>query len=202
MNPKVKICGMTNAETIQTAIKHRVDYLGFVFYPKSPRNLSPKQATILIKDIPDHINKVAVMVDETDQFIEYIKKDFDYFQLHGNEDVKRIKEIKKKYNKKIIKVIKVRDENSAKTFKQFEDEVDMFLFDSPAMEKTAKFDWQMLTKLKITKPYLVAGSININNVDEILKYNPYGIDISAGVESSVGIKSSKKIIEFLDKVKS
>ena len=202
MNPKVKICGMTNAETIQTAIKHRVDYLGFVFYPKSPRNLSPKQATILIKDIPDHINKVAVMVDETDQFIEYIKKDFDYFQLHGNEDVKRIKEIKKKYNKKIIKVIKVRDENSAKTFKQFEDEVDMFLFDSPAMEKTAKFDWQILTKLKITKPYLVAGSININNVDEILKYNPYGIDISAGVESSVGIKSSKKIIEFLDKVKS
>ena len=202
MNPKVKICGMTNAETIQTAIKHKVDYLGFVFYPKSPRNLSPKQATILIKDIPDHINKVAVMVDETDQFIEYIKKDFDYFQLHGNEDVKRIKEIKKKYNKKIIKVIKVRDENSAKTFKQFEDEVDMFLFDSPAMEKTAKFDWQILTKLKITKPYLVAGSININNVDEILKYNPYGIDISAGVESSVGIKSSKKIIEFLDKVKS
>ena len=202
MNPKVKICGMTNAETIQTAIKHRVDYLGFVFYPKSHRNLSPKQATILIKDIPDHINKVAVMVDETDQFINYIEKDFDYFQLHGNEDVKRIKEIKKKYNKKIIKVIKVRDENSAKTFKQFEDEVDMFLFDSPAMEKTAKFDWQILTKLKITKPYLVAGSININNVDEILKYNPYGIDISAGVESSVGIKSSKKIIEFLDKVKS
>jgi phosphoribosylanthranilate isomerase len=99
-------------------------------------------------------------------------------------------------------VIKIRDENSAKTFQQFEDEVDMFLFDSPAMEKTAKFDWQILTKLKITKPYLVAGSININNADEILKYNPYGIDVSAGVESSIGIKSSKKIIEFLDKVKS
>ena len=202
MNPKVKICGMTNAETIQTAIKHKVDYLGFVFYPKSPRNLSPKQATILIKDIPDHINKVAVMVDETDQFINYIEKDFDYFQLHGNEDLKRIRELKTKFNKKIIKVIKVRDENSAKTFQQFEDEVDMFLFDSPAMEKTAKFDWQILTKLKITKPYLVAGSININNADEILKYNPYGIDVSAGVESSIGIKSSKKIIEFLEKVKS
>jgi phosphoribosylanthranilate isomerase len=202
MHPKVKICGMTSAETIQTAIKHKVDYLGFVFYPKSPRNLSPKQATILIKDIPDHISKVAVIVDETDQFINYIQKDFDYFQLHGNEDVKRIREIKQKYNKKIIKAIKVIDEQSAKSFKQFEDEVDMFLFDSPAMEKTAKFDWQILNKLKITKPYLVAGSININNVDEILKYNPYGIDISAGLESSIGIKSSKKIIEFLDKVKS
>jgi len=202
MHPKVKICGMTSAETIQTAIKHKVDYLGFVFYPKSPRNLSPKQATILIKDIPDHISKVAVIVDETDQFINYIQKDFDYFQLHGNEDIKRIREIKQKYNKKIIKAIKVIDEQSAKAFKQFEDEVDMFLFDSPAMEKTAKFDWQILNKLKITKPYLVAGSININNVDEILKYNPYGIDISAGLESSIGIKSSKKIIEFLDKVKS
>jgi len=202
MHPKVKICGMTSAETIQAAIKHKVDYLGFVFYPKSPRNLSPKQATILIKDIPNHITKVAVIVDETDQFINYIQKDFDYFQLHGNEDVKRIREIKQKYNKKIIKAIKVIDEQSAKAFKQFEDEVDMFLFDSPAMEKTAKFDWQILNKLKITKPYLVAGSININNVDEILKYNPYGIDISAGLESSIGIKSSKKIIEFLDKVKS
>jgi phosphoribosylanthranilate isomerase len=201
MHPKVKICGMTNAETIQTAIKHNVDYLGFVFYPKSPRNLSPKQATALIKNIPNHITKVAVMVDETDQFIEYIKNDFDYFQLHGGEDLKRIRELKEKFNKKIIKVIKVVDEQSAKTFKQFENDVEMFLFDSPAMEKTAKFDWQILTKLEITKPYLVAGSININNVDEILKYKPYGIDISAGVESSLGIKSNEKIIEFLDKVK-
>jgi phosphoribosylanthranilate isomerase len=78
----------------------------------------------------------------------------------------------------------------------------MLVFDSPAMEKTAKFDWQILTKLKITKPYLVAGSLNINNVDEVLKYKPYGIDVSAGVESSVGVKSNEKIIEFLDKVKS
>ena len=73
MHPKVKICGMTDATTIQTAIKHKVDYLGFVFYPKSPRNLTPKQATKLIKNIPSHINKVAVLVNETDQFIEYIK---------------------------------------------------------------------------------------------------------------------------------
>ncbi|MSP06750.1 MAG: phosphoribosylanthranilate isomerase [Candidatus Fonsibacter sp.] len=202
MHPKVKICGMTDAKTIQTAIDHKVDYLGFVFYPKSPRNLSPKQATALIKNIPNHISKVAVLVDETDQFLEYIKNDFDFFQLHGNEDVKRIKEIKQKYNKKIIKVIKVTDEKSANTYQQFTNEVDMFLFDSPAMEKTASFDWQILSKLKITKPYLVAGSININNVDAVLKYNPFGIDISAGVESSIGVKSNKKIIEFLEKVKS
>ena len=202
MHPKVKICGMTNAETIQTAIKHKVDFLGFIFYPKSPRNLSPKQAAKLTKDIPNHIGRVAVLVNETDQFIEYIKNDFDYFQLHGNEDLKRIKEIRQKYNKKIIKVIKVTNEDSAKTYVQYGDEVDIFLFDSPAMEKSAKFEWQILTKLKITKPYLVAGSININNVDEVLKYNPYGIDISAGVESSVGVKSNEKIIELLDKVKS
>ena len=79
MHPKVKICGMKNAETIKTAIDHKVDFLGFVFYPDSPRNLTPKQATILTKDIPSHIGKVAVLVNETDQFIEYIKNDFDYF---------------------------------------------------------------------------------------------------------------------------
>ena len=201
MQTKVKICGMTDAATIQTAIDHKVDYLGFVFYPKSPRNLTPKQATLLTKNIPSHINKVAIIVNETDQFIEYIKNDFDTFQLHGDEDLNRIKELKKKYNKKIIKAIKVTDENSAKRFQQFEDEVDMFLFDSPAMEKSAKFNWQILQNLKITKPYLIAGSININNVDEVLKYNPYGIDVSGGVEKNRGVKCGDKIIKFLDKVK-
>ena len=201
MQTKVKICGMTDAATIQTAIDHKVDYLGFVFYPKSPRNLTPKQATLLTKNIPSHINKVAVIINETDQFIEYIKNDFDTFQLHGDEDLNRIKELKKKYNKKIIKAIKVTDENSAKKFQQFEDEVDMFLFDSPAMEKSAKFNWQILQNLKITKPYLIAGSINIDNVDEVLKYNPYGIDVSGGVEKNRGVKCGNKIIKFLDKVK-
>ena len=202
MQTKVKICGMTDAATIQTAIDHKVDYLGFVFYPKSPRNLTPKQATLLTKNIPSHINKVAVIVNETDQFIEYIKNDFDTFQLHGDEDLNRVKELKKKYNKKIIKAIKVTDENSAKKFQQFEDEVDMFLFDSPAMEKSAKFNWQILQNLKITKPYLIAGSINIDNVDEVLKYNPYGIDVSGGVEKNRGVKCGDKIIKFLDKINS
>ena len=201
MQTKVKICGMTDAASIQTAIDHKVDYLGFVFYPKSPRNLTPKQATLLTKNIPSHINKVAVIVNETDQFIEYIKNDFDTFQLHGDEDLNRVKELKKKYNKKIIKAIKVTDENSAKKFQQFEDEVDMFLFDSPAMEKSAKFNWQILENLKITKPYLIAGSINIENVEEVLKYNPYGIDVSGGVEKNRGVKCGDKIIKFLDKVK-
>ena len=201
MQTKVKICGMTDAATIQTAIDHKVDYLGFVFYPKSPRNLTPKQATLLTKNIPSHINKVAVIVNETDQFIEYIKNDFDTFQLHGDEDLNRVKELKKKYNKKIIKAIKVTDENSAKRFQQFEDVVDMFLFDSPAMEKSAKFNWQILQNLKITKPYLIAGSINIDNVEEVLKYNSYGIDVSGGVEKNRGVKCGEKIIKFLDKVK-
>ena len=202
MHPKVKICGMTNAETIQTAIKHNVDYLGFVFYPKSPRNLTPEQAKELTKNIPQNVKRVAVLVNAKDEFIEQIKDYFDCFQLHGHEDVKRIKELKQKFNKGIIKAIRVTDEASARTFSQFGDEVDMLIFDSPAMEKSAKFDWQILSKLKITKPYLIAGSLNINNVNEILKYNPTGVDVSAGVESSVGVKSNEKIIEFLDKVKS
>ena len=199
--PKVKICGMTEKETIQTAIKHKVDYLGFVFYAKSPRNLTPDQARELTKNIPPHVKRIAVLVNAKDEFIEQIKDYFDCFQLHGHEDVKRIRELKQKFNKEIIKAIKVTDEASAKTYTQFEDEVDMLMFDSPAMEKTAKFDWNILTKLKIKKPYLVAGSISIDNVDEVLKYNPYGIDVSAGLESSLGVKSKTKIIEFLDKVK-
>ena len=199
--PKVKICGMTEKETIQTAIQHKVDYLGFVFYKKSPRNLTIDQARELTKNIPPQVKKIAVLVNAKDEFIEQIKDYFDYLQLHGHEDVKRIRELKQKFNKEIIKAIRVTDEASAKTYTQFEDEVDMLLFDSPAMEKTAKFDWNILTKLKIKKPYLVAGSINIDNVDEVLKYNPYGIDVSGGLESNLGVKSKTKIVEFLDKIK-
>jgi phosphoribosylanthranilate isomerase len=199
--PKVKICGMTEKETIQTAIQYKVDYLGFVFYAKSPRNLTIDQARELTKNIPPQVKKIAVLVNAKDEFIEQIKDYFDCLQLHGHEDVKRIRELKQKFNKEIIKAIRVTDEASAKTYNLFEDEVDMLLFDSPAMEKTAKFDWNILTKLKIKKPYLVAGSINIDNVDEVLKYNPYGIDVSGGLESNLGVKSKTKIVEFLDKVK-
>ena len=93
MHPKVKICGMTDAETIQTAIQHKVDYLGFVFYKKSPRNLTIEKAKQLTKNIPTNVKRVAVLVNEGDEFIEQIKNFFDYFQLHGDEDLKRIKEI-------------------------------------------------------------------------------------------------------------
>ena len=106
MQTIVKICGMTDAASIQTAIDHKVDYLGFVFYEKSPRNLTPKQATKLTKNIPSHINKVAVIVNETNQFIEYIQKDFDYLQLHGDEDLKRVKELKKNIIKRLSKPLK------------------------------------------------------------------------------------------------
>ena len=129
MHPKVKICGMTDAETIQTAIQHKVDYLSFVFYKKSPRNLTIEKAKQLTKNIPTNVKRVAVLVNEGDEFIEQIKNFFDYFQLHGDEDLKRIKEIKEKFNKKIIKAIKITDEKSAKTFSTFEEQVDMLLFD-------------------------------------------------------------------------
>ena len=121
MHPKVKICGMTDAETIQTAIQHKVDYLGFVFYKKSPRNLTIEKAKQLTKNIPTNVKRVAVLVNEGDEFIEQIKNFFDYLQLHGDEDLKRIKEIKEKFNKKIIKAIKITDEKSAKTFSTFEE---------------------------------------------------------------------------------
>ena len=100
MYPKVKICGMTDADTIQTAIQYKVDYLGFVFYKKSPRNLTIEKAKQLTKNIPTNVKRVAVLVNEGDEFIEQIKNSFDYFQLHGDENLKRIKEIKDKFNKK------------------------------------------------------------------------------------------------------
>ena len=196
---ELKICGINSENIIETIIKHGgCQYLGFVFYSPSPRNLSIAQSKKLTSIVPNHIKKVAVLVKPENSFVEKIKNQFDYFQVYETSPSK-VKELKLISNKKIIQAIKVKKEEDINLYKKYVGVVDEFLFDSSAMEESSVFDWNYLKNIEIKKWFL-AGGININNLEKALKISKK-IDISSSLEDNPGKKSSKKISNFLLKVK-
>jgi phosphoribosylanthranilate isomerase len=200
MSIELKICGINSEKIIQTIIKSRgCQYLGFIFYPPSPRNLSIEQSKKLTSIIPNDIKKVAVLIKPESNFVEKIKDQFDYLQLYETSPAKS-KALKLISNKKIIQAIKVKKKEDIDLYKQYIGIVDEFLFDSSAMEKSSVFDWSYLKNIKINEWFL-AGGININNLEKASKISKK-IDISSSLEDNPGVKSSKKISDFLLKVKS
>jgi len=196
---ELKICGINSENIIQTIIQNGgCPYLGFVFYTPSPRNLTIEQSEKLTSIVPKHIKKVAVLVNPENSFVAKIEKQFDYFQVYETSPSK-VKELKLIFNKKIIQAIKVKKEEDVNLYKQYIGIADEFLFDSSAMEKSSVFDWSHLKNIKI-KGWFLAGGININNLEIASKISKK-IDISSSLEDTPGVKSSKKISDFLLRVK-
>ena len=196
---ELKICGINSKDIIQTIVqKGGCQYLGFVFYPPSPRNLSIEEANKLTSIVPNYIKKVAVLVKPENSFVEKIKDQFDYFQVYETSP-SRSKTLKLISNKKIIQAIKVKKKEDINLYKQYIGVADEFLFDSSAMEKSSIFDWSYLKNIEINEWFL-AGGININNLGKASKISKK-IDISSGLEDNPGVKSSKKVSDFLLKAK-
>ena len=197
---ELKICGINSENTIQTILQNGgCQYLGFVFYPPSPRNLTIEKSKKLTLQVPTQVKKVAVLVRPENSFIEKIKDQFDYFQIYDSSP-SEVKEIKLISNKKIIQAIKVKKEEDVNLYKQYIGIADEFLFDSSGMEKSFSFEWDYLKNIQI-KDWFLAGGININNL-ELAQSITKKIDISSGLEDNPGIKSPKKILDFLKKIKS
>ena len=196
---ELKICGINSKNIIQTIIKKGgCQYLGFVFYPPSPRNLSIKQSKKLTSIVPNHIKKVAVLVNPENNFVENIKNQFDYLQVY-NSSPSRVKELKLISNKKIIQAIKVKKKEDINLYKQYIGIADEFLFDSSGMEKSFLFNWDYLKNIEIERWFL-AGGININNLEKAINITQK-IDISSGLEDNPGKKSVQKVTDFLLKVR-
>ena len=165
---KIKICGLNPARDVQTCIDLNVNYLGFVFYEKSPRNTNLKDIGILKKYDQKSSFYVAVCVNPKDDFIyKNIIGNFQYIQLHGSESVKRINEIKK-MGIKVIKSIKIKEEQDINNYKKYEN-ADIILFDTPGMEKSIEFPKNLIEKLPKGENYALAGSVSENNVENINK---------------------------------
>lgn len=202
---KIKLCGFTEVKTIETAIDYGCDFIGVVFAKNSIRYVDPNNAKNLALAIPNSIGRVAVVVNETLENLYKINQNFqpNFFQLHGDEDVNYIENLKKIFPKiSIIKAISIFSKDDLKKIKNFDNHIDYFLLDNKNPGSGEAFDWKILQDFNLTKPYFLSGGINIKNIDEAIKIvNPEFIDISSGIEEIKGIKSSKLIIEMLQKIK-
>ncbi len=198
---RVKICGLHPARDVQLCIDLGVNFLGFVFYSKSPRNVELKQIEILKKYNRLNSKFVAVTVDPSDDFIKnVVQKNFDYIQLHGSETEERVTEIKL-MGLKIIKAIKIRDENDISKYKKYEN-ADIILFDTPGMEKSYEFPKNLISKLPKGERFALAGSISQNNIENIKKLGITFCDLSSNLETDaeIGYKDHQKIKKFISKV--
>ena len=196
---KTKICGLNPTRDVQLCIDLKVDYLGFVFYEKSPRNINTSDISLLSKYDKKNSAFVAVTVNPNDEFIKKnILRNFDFIQLHGSETRDRV-EIIKRMGLKVIKTIKVEEEKDIEKYKEFNN-ADIILFDTPGMEKSLEFPKSLIRKLPIGSKYALAGSISEDNVENIRKLGVNFFDLSSSLESQLGYKDHQKIKSFVSKI--
>ncbi len=205
----IKICGIKNEETLLCCENNNVNFFGMIFYSKSPRNISIENASLLQKKSEDlNINGVGVFVNKNIYELEKIIKAvrLKFIQLHGSENDSYIKTLKKN-DIKIIKSISIGNKNDLSKIYEYKN-ADYFLFDYKPLKgelpggNSRSFDWNLLKDLDTKKPWFLSGGININNINQILNdINPFGIDLSSGVEKELGIKDNGIINNFIGKFK-
>ena len=196
---KIKICGLNPTRDVQLCIDLKVNYLGFIFYKKSPRNINTSDIKVLSSYDKKNSAFVAVTINPSDEFIKKnLIGTFDFIQLHGSETKERVNDIKN-MGFKIIKAIKIKDEQDIQKFREFEN-ADIILFDTPGMEKSMEFPKNLITKIPIGTKYALAGSISENNVENISKFGVNFFDLSSSLENQLGYKDHHKIKSFIKKI--
>ena len=204
---KLKVCGLTKMDQIQELISLNTNFLGFIFYEKSPRFVLNHLSLEEISEI-NHQGKVGVFVNETVEKISEIseKAKLSFIQLHGDEDEKFILQLRQILgnNIKIIKVIRIGNQSFdelQKTINQQPSTVNYLLFDtdSKAFGGTGKtFDWQILNEIEIPIPYFLSGGISLENIHQLstINHQPLAIDINSKFEIEPGNKNLEKIKKF------
>mgnify|MGYP003693208357 CR=1 FL=1 len=208
---KLKVCGLTKLDQIQELISLKVDFLGFIFYEKSPRYVLNHLNLKEISEIP-HAGKVGVFVNETiENVIDFsVKANLNFIQLHGDEDDHYIANLKNNLPNqiKMIKVIRIGNQTSEelqKNINQQPSTINYLLFDtdSKAFGGTGKtFDWKILNEVEISIPYFLSGGISLENVHQIPTINtqPFSLDINSKFEFEPGNKDLIKIKQLYEKL--
>lgn len=214
MTVDAKICGVSDRAAIDAAIAGGARYVGFVFFPRSPRNVTPAQAADLSALLPDDVIPVALAVDPDDALVADIDSvaGVSMFQLHGGETPERVAAIRSATGKSVMKAIKVSEAADLDAAEPYAGVADMLLFDAktPADMKNAlpggnavSFDWTILSGWDWPLPWMLSGGLDPENVADAIRISGApAVDVSSGVESAPGLKDPARISAFLNVVNS
>ncbi|MEQ9518439.1 MAG: phosphoribosylanthranilate isomerase [Parvibaculum sp.] len=211
--PLVKICGLSTPETLQAAIDAGADYVGFVFFERSPRYVSFETAASLRERMPASTISVALLVDADDAFIDDMVKRVrpGLLQLHGKESPARVAEVKARTGLPVMKVISVATQDDVASAGIYENVADLLLFDAKPPKSMANalpggnalsFDWSLLADLSLTIPWMLSGGLDADNVAEAIdRTGATMVDVSSGVEIAPGKKDVARIRAFIKAAK-
>jgi phosphoribosylanthranilate isomerase len=203
----VKICGLSTSETLDVALQAGADMVGFVFFPASPRHISLETARELGKQAKGRALKVALTVDADDATLANIVETLrpDMLQLHGRENVARLRDIKQTFGRPVMKAIPVESSADLATLPGYAAIADRILFDARAPKGATRpgglgavFDWRLLEKLDLKLPFMVSGGLNAGNVADAVRITRAGgVDVSSSVERAPGVKDPELIQAFI-----
>ena len=209
-----KICGINDPVAMRTAVDGGASHVGLVFYPLSPRAVTPAQAAELARTVPETVSRVGLFVDPTDTEIDAVlaKAPLELLQLHGNEAPTRVAEIRRRTGLKTMKVISVADESDFACANTYLDVADWLMFDAKPPKNMANalpggnalsFEWRLLNGRSWNLPWMLAGGLDVGNVGDAVHLSGAAVvDTSSGVEDEKGKKNPEKIRAFLNAVSS
>ncbi len=212
MPADVKICGLSTPETVDAAVAAGADFIGLVFFPQSPRNVSLEQAAALAERARGKARIVALVVDADDALLTAIAKTVrpDFIQAHGGESPARVTEIERLTGCPVIKAIRVRDAGDIAAAAQFSTAASLILYDAKAPETLGNalpggnghaFDWGLLEG-ESRPAFMLAGGLSAENVAEAIRVTGAPmVDVSSGVESAPGVKDLGLIRKFIEAAK-
>lgn len=211
MSIRTKICGITTPDALEAAIQGGADYIGLVFFPKSPRHLDIDRAKTLAERARGAVKVVALTVDADDDTLQEIVDEVapDILQLHGKETPARVAEIKSKFGRTVIKAIPVAVADDAAMAEPYAGVADLILFDAKAFPGAERpggngeaFDWGAIEGLPDTMRFMLSGGLSPDNVAAAIEQtHPVAVDVSSGVETAPGVKDPERIRRFLHAAK-
>lgn len=202
----VKICGLKDHLAVDAAVQGGARYLGFMFYPPSPRAVTPEKALALGQSVPADCIRVGVMVDPDDRLVDQALAGLDAIQLHGKETPERVQAVKRATGKTVIKALRIGDADDLRPLAAYAEVADMILFDAKPPSTPGSlpggnglsFDWRLLDDLSLDCPWLLSGGLNVDNLVAAVRLcHAHAVDVSSGVESERGVKDVDKIRTFL-----
>jgi phosphoribosylanthranilate isomerase len=212
MGVQVKICGITHPEALTAALDGGVRFVGFVFYPRSPRAISPALAAELARMVPTGVRTVGLFVSPDDAFIDDVvgQVPLDLLQLHDDQPPERVRQIRQRFALPIIKAFRIDSAADLEPVPAYTDVVDILLFDAkPPTDENAlpggngrRFDWHLLQERHWSRPWMLSGGLSPANLSEaVAATGARMVDVSSGVESQPGRKDPALIRAFLETAK-